>query len=190
MNERLQKTFEHANNQVAQENFEFAAELLTQCILGDPLNTQYVRGFIEGLERKYKNNRKGAAFARFHARGARTALKKAAVQGHWQEVLKNGLAVLKVNPWDAPTLRAMATASEHLGGRECQMYYLKCALVSNPNDPETNTQCAKALAERGEFDQAIACWHRVEQARPGDQEAPQAIAELLVRKTVQQGQAF
>jgi len=184
---RLDKAFEHATKQVSQDNFEYASELLTQCILGDPLNIQYVRNYIENLQKKYKNNRKGAAFAHFQARGARSALKKAEAQGEWNEVLTSGIAVLKVNPWDVPTLRSMAAASGHLGDRECQMHYLKCALESHPKDPETNIQCAKALSDMGQYDQAIACWHRVEQARPGDEEASRSIATLAVRKTVKQG---
>jgi tetratricopeptide (TPR) repeat protein len=39
----------------------------------------------------------------------------------------------------------------------------------------------------GQFDQAIACWHRVEQAKPHDEEAQQAISRLSVEKTIHQG---
>ena len=33
------------------------------------------------------------------------------------------------------------------------------------------------------FDQAVACWHRVEEARPGDEEVKRAISALAVRKS-------
>jgi tetratricopeptide (TPR) repeat protein len=39
----------------------------------------------------------------------------------------------------------------------------------------------------GQFDQAIACWHRVEQAKPHDEEAQQAISRLSVEKTIHKG---
>ena len=39
----------------------------------------------------------------------------------------------------------------------------------------------------GQFDQAIACWHRVEQAKPHDEEALQAISRLSVEKTIHKG---
>ena len=39
----------------------------------------------------------------------------------------------------------------------------------------------------GQFDQAIACWRRVELARPQDDDARQAIARLSVEKTIHQG---
>jgi tetratricopeptide (TPR) repeat protein len=39
----------------------------------------------------------------------------------------------------------------------------------------------------GQFDQAICCWQRVEQAKPGDEEAAKAISQLSVEKTIRQG---
>jgi tetratricopeptide (TPR) repeat protein len=39
----------------------------------------------------------------------------------------------------------------------------------------------------GQFDQAISCWRRVEQARPGDEQASKAISKLSVEKTIQKG---
>ncbi len=40
---------------------------------------------------------------------------------------------------------------------------------------------------RGLYDQAIACWHNVEKARPGDDEAGRAIASLTVERTLREG---
>ncbi len=62
------------------------------------------------------------------------------------------------------------------------MYYLHCALKANAEDPETNRLCAIAAGERGLFDQAIACWHRVEKALPTDEEAKRSISVLTVAK--------
>ena len=39
----------------------------------------------------------------------------------------------------------------------------------------------------GQFDQAIACFIRVEQAKPGDEEAQRAIADLAVERTISHG---
>ena len=118
-------------------------------------------------------------------------MKKALAQSHWEDVLKHGLAVLKINPWDVATLTAMASAAEGIvplyGGAEfseCQMLYLKTALEANSKDPEVNRLCGVALGKRRQFDQAIACWHRVEQARPDDDEPKRAIAALAVEKTI------
>lgn len=184
---RLQKLFEHGSKQLAQENHDYATELFAECVMGDPSNVIYVQNYVGNLQRKYNNNRTGKAFAQFKERGARSAVKKALARGEWDEVIRHGLKVLTVNPWDIPALTAMATASEHSGDDEVELYYLKCALEASPKDPHVNRQCAQALAARREFDQAIACWHRVEQARPDNEEAQREIARLAVEKTIVRG---
>ena len=104
--------------------------------------------------------------------GARASIKKAVSQSHWEDVLKHGMAVLKINPWDVTALTAMASAAEGIvaiyGGAEfseCQMLYLKTALEANVQGSDVNRLCGIALGKRRQFDQAIACWHRVEKAR-------------------------
>ena len=182
---RLQKCFEHASKQTSQDNFDYATELLTQCVTGDPGNLLYMRSYIENLQKKHGNNKKGAAMAQFKEMGARSGLKKAAGGSNWDDAIKHGLKVLTVNPWDIPTLRTMATAAQKITPLgEVELYLLKCALEANPKDPETNKQCAMAMADRGQYDQAIACWHRVEQALPGNEEAQKEISDLAVRKTL------
>jgi tetratricopeptide (TPR) repeat protein len=185
---RLEKVFEHATKKATTStDYDYTAELLAQCVLGEPANTNYVKAYVENLYRKYSNNKKGAPLAQFKERAARGALKKALAQEQWDEVLQHGLKVLTVNPWDIPTLTAMATASVKCGDWENELYYLRCALTANSKDPETNRLCGIALGERGQLDQAIACWHRVEEARPGDEEAPRAISVLTVQKARSRG---
>lgn len=194
---RLRQMFEHAGKQMTQNNYDYATELLTECVLGDPSNLSYNESFVGNLQKKYNNNRKGSKLAWFKAFGARSAIKKSKAGAQWEEVIKNGLKVLKVNPWDVTTLTSMATAAQKLsstasdaaklGYGECEMYYLKRALEANSKDPDVNWQCAMALRQRGQFDQAIACLHRVHQARPDDEEVQRAIASLVVEKTVSLG---
>ena len=95
--------------------------------------------------------------------------------------------MLKLNPWDVSALLAMAAACENLDFGDCQLLYLKNALDANPKDADVNRTCGKALGRMGHFDQAIACWHRVEQAKPGDEEAAKAIGNLHIDKTIGHG---
>jgi tetratricopeptide (TPR) repeat protein len=67
------------------------------------------------------------------------------------------------------------------------LWFLRTALEYDPKDPDVNRECAVALRSKRQFDQAIACWHRVEQARPGNEEAARAIASLSVEKTIVEG---
>lgn len=184
---RLQQCFEYGSKQMAQENYDYATKLFTECVLGDPSNLSYVQSFMGNLQKKYNNNKTGSKLAKLKERGARNAIRKASRQNQWDAVISNGLKVLAINPWDIPTLRAMATASEQMGDDEPEMAYLRAALTANPKDPNVNRQCAIALATRHQFDQAIACWHRVSQVRPDEQEAQRAIASLAVEKTIVKG---
>ena len=189
---RLEKIFEHATKRTAvaaaaPADFDYATDLLSQCVVGDPGNENYARAYVENLQKKYNNNKKGGSLAHFKERGARSALKKALDQGQWSEVFQHGLKVLTVNPWDVPALTGLALASKKSGYWECEMYYLHCALVANPKDPDTNRLCAIAAGERGLFDQAIACWHRVEEALPTDEEAKRSISVLTMQRARSRG---
>lgn len=172
---------------LAQENYDYAAELFQTCVTGDPSNVIYLQSFLGTLRRKYNDNKKGSNLAAIRGQGYRSAAKKAAKQKDWHEVIKAGVEMLKLNPWHVPTLAAMADACKALGFHDTQLVYLKMAQEAQPNDPDVNRMCAKALAELGQFDQAIACWHRVEQLRPGDEEAAKAIGALTVEKTIARG---
>jgi hypothetical protein len=101
---------------------------------------------------------------------------------NWIECLKLGLEILKSNPWDASTLTSIASAMRKLGYFESEMLYLKGALLGNPDDPQVNRLCAIALQERMQFDQAMAYWHRVEEARPDDVEPKRAIFFIQAQK--------
>ena len=186
---RLQQCYEHANRQMGQENynFDYVSDLFTQCVAGDPSNFLYVQSFLANLKKKYNNNKKGSNLAFIKGAASRAMVKKGMLQKDWDGAIKAGLEVLKLNPWDVQTLTQMATASEEAGYNECQMAYLKTALEANPKDPDVCRVCAIALDKHKQFDQSIALWHRVEEMRPGDEEAGRAIARLAVEKTIRQG---
>jgi tetratricopeptide (TPR) repeat protein len=184
---RLQQSFEQANNLMRQENYDYANELFTQCVVGDPSNVPYAQSYLANLKLKYNNNKKGSNLFAIQGIGPKGMVKKASVQKDWMGVVKHGLDVLKLNPWHVNTLKAMAAACENLGCLQTQLVYLKTALEPNPKDPDVNRLCAAALAEAEQYDQAITCWHRVEQAKPGNEEAARAIASLTVKKTLKSG---
>jgi tetratricopeptide (TPR) repeat protein len=182
--ERLRKIFEHAaaKKPTTREDFDHVVDLLGQCVQGEPGNVNYVRAYIEMLQKKYDNRGKGSPLAPFKEWGVRNALKNAVEQGRWEEALQHGLKILRVNPWDVPTLTVLVTAAKKCGHGECETYYLRCALKAKPDDPETNRLCAIAASDRGLLDQAIAFWHRVEKALPGDERVKRSISMLVVQR--------
>ncbi len=185
--QRLQKVYEHGQRCAEKNDYDYATQLFTQCVVEDPGNIVYLQSFFANLQKKYGNNKSGARLASLKIKSPRSTLSKAAAKGKWTEALQAGCAALAINPWDIPTLLAMAQACDELGIDESQLYLLRWALDTNPKDISVNRQAAQTLQRMGQFDQAIACWNRVEQAKPHDEEALQAISRLSVEKTIHEG---
>jgi tetratricopeptide (TPR) repeat protein len=185
--QRLQAVFEHSQRCTEKADYDYAHDLLTQCLVEDPANLVYLQHFLGNLSQKYGNNKKGARFATLMTTGTRMALNKAANKGQWRDAFAAACEALKSNPWETSTLLRLAEAYQQIGCDECQLYALRWALDAAPKDVTVNRRAAETLARLGQFDQAISCWRRVEQARPGDEEAAKAISQLSVEKTIQQG---
>jgi tetratricopeptide (TPR) repeat protein len=186
--QRLQKCFEHGSRSAAKSDFDYATNMFEICVKGDPSNRLYAGEFLNTLVKKYKDNKKGAGFTSAPKLNLlKGSIKKSAYSKDWATIIKTGVDVLKLNPWDISTLSIMAEACDALGCDETQLVYLKQAINVDSKDPEVNRKCGRALARQGDFDQAIACWHRVEQAKPGDEEAVRAIADLAIEKTISHG---
>jgi tetratricopeptide (TPR) repeat protein len=179
--------FQKAQQCLEKGDHDYAHDLLAQCLVEDPGNLIFLQHFITNLSKKYGNNKKGSRFASFKLQSSRSALGKSIAKGNWPEAFQSGCDALKHNPWDTGTLLLLAEAEQQLGHHECQLYLLRWALDADTKDPGVNRRAAQALGQMGQFDQAISCWRRVEQAKPGDEEAAKAISQLSVEKTIHQG---
>ena len=115
------------------------------------------------------------------------ALNKAAGKGQWKEAFTAACEALKSNPWETSTLLDVAEAYQQIGSDDCQLFVMRWALDAAPKDIAVNRKAAETLTRLGQFDQAISCWRRVEQAKPGDEEASKAISKLSVERTIQKG---
>jgi len=157
---------------------DYVNTMFSECVVTDPGNVIYVEAFLDNLADKYQNNKKGGRLG-FNARGA---VKKAFGKSQWHDVLKLGPDILRQNPWDVQTLRWMAEACAAFHFNEVELRYLKNALDANPKAIEVNKHCAVSLARMGQFEQAIACWHRIEEWDQKNQEAPEMISKLSVER--------
>ena len=178
---KLQRCYEHGASLMSDEDYDFdyATTMFSECVVQDPANLVYVEAFLENLQRKFKNNKRGGRILGFGGKGP---FKRAVARQDWKEALAIGPALLKTNPWDVTVLRGMAQACEALHFNEAELRYLKNALDANPKDAEVNRHCALSLARMGQFDQAIVCWHRVEEVKRHDPEAPKMISTLTVER--------
>jgi tetratricopeptide (TPR) repeat protein len=182
--QRCQQAYEKGMQNVKQRNFDYATQMFAQCVEGDPGKLEYIIAFIDNLQKKYNNNKKGSSFAGIKGMSARSALNKALKKQEWNAGIKAGLDLLQNNPWDIPALTQTAKAAAGLGCYDTQLYLLKLARDSHPDpgDVEINRACADALEFIGQFDQAMACWERVKKHHPNNEEAQSAIAQVHANK--------
>ncbi len=174
---RLQKCFEHGNQLANQDkcDFDYAHDMYAECVAKDPGNLVYVEAMFENLHRKFKNKKgKSSGFSR--------ASKKLLEKKDWKEVFHLGVASLKTNPRDVPTLTALSEACAALGLNEVELRYLKNAQEAKPQDIAVNKHCAISLGRMGLYDQAIACWHRVESINKNDPDATKMISQLTIER--------
>lgn len=174
---KLQRFFGFGQQKSKQGDHAYAHQMFEQCVAGDPSNLVYLEAMLENLRARDENNkRKG------RVRSNRGDFKKAVAEKRWSDALAEGVKLLGEHPWDIPTLRGMAEACAGLHYNEVELRYLKMALDANPRDADVNRHCAISLTRMGQYDQAIACWHRLEEILPGKGEAPQKISELTLLK--------
>lgn len=183
---RLQKVYEHGQRCVDKQDYDYAHQLFSQCVSEDPASILYLQAMLGNLERKHAQQKSGR-LANLKIKSPRAALAKATGRGEWEAAFRAGCAALAINPWDVATLIGLAEACRELEIDECQLYYLRWALNAHPQHAEVNRLAAQQLTRMGQFDQAIACWRRVDQADPEDDEARQAISRLSVERAIQVG---
>ncbi|MEX2168770.1 MAG: hypothetical protein WD851_05645 [Pirellulales bacterium] len=186
--QRLQQFFERGKQSFERGDFPYAHDMLTRCVVEDPGNIIYLQHFRANLQRKHGDRKKGGAFSALRMkRSGRSAVAKPASKGEWLDAFRAGCEVLKHDPWDVGTLVELAAACDQLRLHDGQLYFLRWALDVEPKDLEANRAAAAALAETGEFDQAISCWRRVLEVKPADPEATHEISRLSVEKTLHVG---
>lgn len=188
---RLQQCYDKGMQSVQSGNFDYAIDMLTHAVVGDPGNQIYIQSFLGTLHRKYNNNKKGVTLFAVRSTGSKASMLNASRKKDWLSLIKSGLEVLKLNPWDTSTLIHVAKACHELGQVDAQLTYLKSAQDADPKSLTVNRECALALESIGQFDQAISCWSRVasgaKAASAEIDEANRAIARLQVDKTMQKG---
>jgi tetratricopeptide (TPR) repeat protein len=182
---RLSQCFQRGT-QNAPTNLDYAIEMFSVCVVGDPGNAIYLQSLLTVLKKKH-GARKGGGLGAFWPGSRSGGLKKLAATAQWRELIKQGVEILKGTLADHGTLLAMADACGQLQLHEAQRLYLRTALDAAPADPEVNRQCARFLASHGDFDQAIACWVRISNVKSLAEEAQREIAQLQVEKTIVAG---
>ena len=182
---QLQKCYAFGNQKMQAGEYDYANEMFGQCYLADSGNLIYLQSFVANLRMKYGNNKKGAAFAKVKSTKAISQLKLAETRSKWNDVIKAGTDILKLNPWDSSAFFSMAKASLELGYDDTGLALLKHAVDSDPSNVELNRYAASELAERSLYDDAIACCQRILNVKSNDYDANNQMKDLLLQKTMQ-----
>jgi tetratricopeptide (TPR) repeat protein len=170
-------------------NAQYAIDMFSACVTGDPGNAVFAQALLAALRRKF-GAKKSGTFTSLLSAGGRTGMKRAASNAQWRDVIKQGVEILKSNPADHACLLAMAEACGNLMFVDCQAVYLRAALDAAPADAEVNRQCGRFAASQGNFDQAIECWRRIARIKGLAEEAEREIAQLSVDKTISAGKGL
>ena len=182
---RLEQLFDHATVQSNQKKYDYASELLIQCVANDPGNMTYVQAYLDNLRKKWNNNKKGDPMAFFKIGSPRKAAKKAFAAKDYTKAIESGLQALKINPWDVQSLTVLWETCIELGFTETPLAYMKIALEGNSKDISVNKSLANVLKSLHRYNEAISCWRRIEQCFPnGNEEAARNITELIVAKNM------
>ncbi|NDC53602.1 MAG: hypothetical protein EBZ74_04760 [Planctomycetia bacterium] len=182
---RLSQCFQRGNQNAA-TNLDYAIEMFAQCVIGDPGSAVYLQSLLAVLRKKH-GPRKAGGISGLWPTSRAGSLRKFADKAQWRDLLRQGVEILRATPSDHQVLLALADACGQLQLHDAQRVYLKSALDAVPADAEVNRQCARFLANHGEFDQAIACWVRVAGLKGLEDEAQREIARLQVEKTIVAG---
>jgi tetratricopeptide (TPR) repeat protein len=185
---RLTQCFHHGSQSVA-KNIDYAIEMFSVCVVGDPANATYLQNFLGALRLKH-GVKKGGGLASLWSASGRGGLRKLVAAGKHREALVQGVSIVRAHPSDYGSLLVMAEAGGRLGFADVQRVYLKAALDAAPADVEVNRKCAEFLASYGEYDQAVACWMRIASVKGMADEAQREIARLQVDKTIFAGEGL
>ena len=181
--ERLQKLYNHGNQQMLKSGFDYANDMFTHCVLGDPGNVLYFKTFLANLKKKYGDKPKKGMLSFLSGSNI-----KKTVARRPEQVLQAGAAALAANPWDADTLVGMGGACEELGHHDVAIEYYRAAVEAEPKSYEVNHVCCKALREIAAFDEAMHCVARMLKVKPGDQVAVKLQKDITVERTIHKGQ--
>jgi tetratricopeptide (TPR) repeat protein len=158
-------------------------KLLCECVIVDPGNTVYIGALLHHLRRSDRPGGVGfqpamTFLSRLFATDPLPAIRHAAANQNWDQVLTLAPPALCQQPQSVEILRHLATACAALEHEQAELCYLQSAIALAPADAETERQLARALTRQGLFDDAAIAWKRLAEMLPEDEECRQTIKIL------------
>jgi ABC-type Fe3+ transport system substrate-binding protein len=123
---RLLQSFQAGTKNLV-ANADYSIEMFTACVVGDPGNPVFLQALL-GILRKKHPPKKSGGLASLFGGSKGGSLRKLVTAGQHRDVIKQGVEILKSNPYDTGALLAMADACGQLGFTPTRQVYLKAAL--------------------------------------------------------------
>ena len=73
---RNKQTFDKGDQAAKRREWDYAIQMYSQSVAGDPNSLDYAKAFVETVQKKYDNNKKGGSFAAFKTMMPKATLNK------------------------------------------------------------------------------------------------------------------
>ena len=182
--QKAKTLFDYGTDAAQKGNHDYAIDMMKQCCKLVPDNLVY-RQTLRGVERRKFNNDPGKVGMlvgaknqpiMFRAKNARTKQRFAEAIELCEDAFVN-------NPWDVGAARVAAEAAEGLGFGGVAQWLVESVLAVT-KDVDFLKYAARVFEDNESWAKAIACWEKVKQLHPNDQDANRQINALSASSTI------
>jgi serine/threonine protein kinase len=182
------RLYQRAEEACANGNFDYAIELLIDCVKFNPVSIVYRHALRDSSRSAASQRGLGGWLSSSLAVLKRTRVVNAAKRpDQWRKVLDDGEKLLVSRPSDLPTQMAMAEAAQQLGLVHLATWMLEELRRQNPHHQQAYRALALLYEKQRRYGEAIAVWEEVRKLAPHDGEAARKINDLAAADTIARG---
>ncbi len=184
-NPRAESLFQHGNDAALKNNLDYAIQMYREACKLDPLNLIYRQALRGITRRKFGNDpQKVGMFASARLQPFRLRSRSERSRNHWERVLEICEEAFQLNPWDVTTARDAAEAADHLKAPLVAVWLVESVYSQGESDADFIRYSAQIYEKAKQFQKAIACWEKVRQLEPHDEQAKRQINALSASATI------
>lgn len=175
------------NAALKKENWDYAIKMYGTAVQFDPANLAYRQTLRASEQKKYEGNRTGASMSKVHLVALKPKLSRARKHKDWKGLSEAAEEGLLINPWDVQLNIDLGDACRELQYHEVAIFAYEEALKVDSDNLYVNEALSEVLADRGEYDRAVACCKRILKADPNNGAARSKISGLEARRVMDRG---
>lgn len=166
-------------------NYPYAVKMLQDALAIDPVELKY-RQVLRAAQRKtFKDDpSKVGMLVGAKLQPVRLRMRSARGRGHWLHLLEVCEEAFAVNPWDVGAAMEGSEAALELKLPALGQWLMESVQKQAEKDPHYWRHMAKVYEANQAYPKAIACWERVKQLVPHDEEASRQVNALSASATI------